>query len=287
MSEPNRWQQDGAPPDYSRLLQAVRSEHPSPASFQRALVSAGIIGATSLVANSAASTFSGAVGSIGSAAGKGLSGVVAKLVALSLVSAGTVVAATTVVRHHRSAVARSETIASPRSMRQGILRGGVVLRQEIQPSASVAVPTGPTDAPSSSVVSALSQTTTIEYPVGQHNASTRLGYRVADSVDHPQTFRVDSGSLMEEMSLIDAARASLHSGNAAEALRSANDYNRKFSAGRFVPEALFLLMQASNQLGQSQRATDAARELIRRFPNATHVGRARDLLQSQGERDIP
>ena len=83
------------------------------------------------------------------------------------------------------------------------------------------------------------------------------------------------------MALVDAARSRLRMGDAAGALRSASDYGRRFPAGRFAPEALFLVMQAHHQLGHRQAALEAAREIVRRHPNSAQVGRAREILQSE------
>jgi TolA-binding protein len=96
-----------------------------------------------------------------------------------------------------------------------------------------------------------------------------------------------AASLLEQMALIDRARASLRAGDASHALQSVTEYRRKYPGGNFAPEALFLQMQASKQLGQATLATQAARELVERYPNAPNVSRARDLLQSQTSTQNP
>jgi len=82
------------------------------------------------------------------------------------------------------------------------------------------------------------------------------------------------------MALVDSARSELRAGDALAVLKRAAEHRRRFAAGRFAPEMLFLTMQAKLKLGEREAAADVARELVRRFPTGAQASRARELLQS-------
>jgi hypothetical protein len=105
MTELKRWQDDGAPPEFRSMFQAVRSEHPSNASLERALEAAGLAAvATQTVARGAlsASTTSGGI-----AANGGLLSLTTKIVAVSLLGAAAVALTLGVVSHRRANSART------------------------------------------------------------------------------------------------------------------------------------------------------------------------------------
>lgn len=290
MTDPKRWQAEGAPADYARLFQAASSEQPSAASLQRALVSAGVVSATCLVTHSATSAILGTAGSVSGAAAKGgLVSIVTKLVAVSLVSAGAASATAVIVKQHHNRTAQVTAVATTVATRPIAGPGRVALAShaETVSIAAATVPSAPMARGSKPEIVPWSPGTAPQRTVAKHEAAAKAEPPTKSSVPASAAEADDSRDLFEEMRLIDAARANLRSGNPAEALRTAQDYNRRFAAGRFAPEALFLSMQASRQLGQGQVAADAARAIIARFPNGPHVGRARELLQSQGVSDIP
>jgi outer membrane protein assembly factor BamD (BamD/ComL family) len=97
---------------------------------------------------------------------------------------------------------------------------------------------------------------------------------------------VDS-ALSEEIGLIDHARASLRSGNANATLQQVSDYDRRFVAGRFAPEALYLKMEALLKLGKNQAASVAAQSIIDRYPQGPQVGRAREVLRQLNNSNYP
>jgi hypothetical protein len=206
----------------------------------------------------------------GSVAAKStLFGLVTKIVVLSLVGAAAVGVAVGIAAHRRAADARA-TVVEPvkaaqhrsievHSMRPSAPAAAVEKGAIVDPSALPLIPTSVQAGLASSV----------------RRADRSLATAETDA------------SLLEQIIAIDRARASLRSGNASEALQNASDYRRKYPRGNLIPEALFLQMQASKQLGQMGVATKAARELVERFPNAPNVGRARDLLKSESPSDNP
>lgn len=268
MTELKRWQQAVAPPDFAMLLRAARNERPSAASLQRALAAVGIVGATTFVANSAA----GAAGSLGTAAGKGLLGVVAKFTVLGALSGGVLVTTVAVVTHHRAVVVQpnsNATASHPRSVVSNPAFVEAPLPSEpqtgyrgIEPSAAASEkPSGATQLfvkPNDSRKPRLQR--------DEPSPSTTVNRAEGDNI------------LWEEMALVDTARARMQSGNAAEALRNARAYMQRFRAGRFAPEALYLMMRAGQQLGQQDTATGAARAIIERFPASPQARRARKFL---------
>ncbi len=280
MSQPKHWQQEGAPPDFVRLLRAARSEQPTPASIQRALLAAGLVGTASLVSTSAAA-------SAGNATGKGLASLVAKWVAIGAVGAGTTATTAAIVTHRRTAAVHVDTGASTGHTQRVLRQDNVVapLRREVRPALTVVEPIAPMGATTSRAIPASPRPTVTLRPIGDNQRAPTVKHHIAESAQPTQP--VAESTLANEMALIDMARAKLRAGSAADALQSATEYNRRFSAGRFAPEAFYLIMQARKQLGQHQAATDAAREIIQRFPDGPHVGRARELLQSQRESNIP
>lgn len=264
MSSLNRWQQDGAPPEFARLFEAASAERPPPSSVRRALLVVGTAGTASLVASSAA-----AAGA--NTASKGLVGVVAKWLALGAISAGTI--STVVVVTHQRAAAPTMS-AAPSRFEQ---------RTNPQPVGRAQQPRTPGEARATPPAAATSEISQLgvsdELRVTAANPTKPIAHSVARQAREERGSDPDR-TLLEEVALVDAARASLRAGNAALALASAEDYSRRFSAGRFAPEISYLAMQAKSQLGQRQAAAEAARELIRRYPNCPQVERARDLLQS-------
>jgi hypothetical protein len=127
------------------------------------------------------------------------------------------------------------------------------------------------------VVPTVEASPAVEQPsVVQAESPARVASARARTTSEP---RVDDRAFAEELALLDTARSKWRAGNAAGAIESASEYRRRFPAGRFVPEALFLLMQARLDLGQEQAAREVASELVRRFPNTPQVTRAREVLK--------
>jgi TolA-binding protein len=262
MNDLKHWREEGAPGDFERLLRAAQSERPSSASVQRALVVTGIIGAGALTSGAAA-------GAAGGAAGKAMTLALAKWFAIGAIGAGAVIATSEVVRHR-----------SPRSV--------AAPANASSPAARVADQNG--NAPRVVAASAPKTTTAVPSPMGDSKsavAGVMPPLAGTPSEQHSPATANPDRTLLEEMALIDAARSSLRTGDASGALRSANQYGRRFPAGRFAPEALFLVMQANGRLGNRQGAVEAAREIVRRYPNGAQVARARELLQTEAALEKP
>lgn len=254
MSDSKHWLEEGAPAEFERLLVASREEEPASGGVERALLAAGIVGAASLATATAA-------GAAGGAASKALLGGATKWFVIGALSGGAFVGAATVAERKWSSEttpspytasydARPTTMPGARPVSQPRHAPEVTVPEEV-----AAAEVAPDGAPQKELAAPVPTTT--------------------DATDSDRAFA-------EELGLVDAARSRLRAGDAAGALRSATEYGRRFSAGRFAPEALFLLMQARLELGQRQNAADAARQIIERFPNSAQVARAREVLKSAG-----
>ena len=244
MSDFKHWQDDGAPPDFERLLRAARSERPSSASVQRALVASGIVGVSSLA--------SGAAASAAGATGKVMLVAMAKWFVVGVIGAGAVVVTAKVLEESATPALRS------------VPKHPAVRTRPVQPPAIAVAP------PTASAPSASASRSQILPQIPQSTPTHEV----------PPVAPLDR-TLPEEMALIDDAHSRLRAGNASAALKRARAYVQRFPAGRFAPEALFLVMKASEELGDPATAIGAARDIIRRFPNGAQVERARELLESQ------
>jgi TolA-binding protein len=258
MSDSKHWLEEGAPAEFERLLVASRKEEPASGGVERALLAAGIVAAASLASGTAA-------GAAGGAASKALLGGATKWFVIGALSGGAFVGAATVAERKWS----SETTPTPYAASYEVASKA---NDRVRPSV---VGSEPVDTPPA----------VVEPTPAPSEGSPR---KELPSLGRPAASASDSDSAFaEELALVDRARSKLRAGDAAGALRSASDYERRYPAGRFAPEALFLLMQARLELGQSQNAADAAREIIRRFPNAAQVARAREVLTSTGANENP
>lgn len=286
MNEPKRWLKDGAPAQYAVLFGAARSEQPSAASLKGALVAAGMVTGTAMAAGAATPASAATLVSVGGGAGKGLALVSTKLIAASLICAGTITTAALVVKLHPRASVPAPSVASVQVSARSLAASSPSLQAQSVPQAAESEPL--VQAPAIPELGAKTVLPELDTkPVPPHaTASVEFKQVVAPAVVQEQVTQA-SHSVLDEMALIDAARASLRAGQPAAALRNASAYNQAFPGGRFAPEALFLLMQANKQLGNAQAAEIAAREMVRRFPNGPHVARARELIESQGVGHFP
>jgi len=84
--------------------------------------------------------------------------------------------------------------------------------------------------------------------------------------------------LAAEVAYVDRARALLAAGQSNLGLLLLEGYEQKFSEARFLPEVLFLRLEAYQREGRSREARSMARRLVASFPKSPNVGRARALL---------
>jgi hypothetical protein len=89
---------------------------------------------------------------------------------------------------------------------------------------------------------------------------------------------LEAETLAEEVRSVDRARASLAAGRPHQALALLDEYERRFRARGFAPEALYLRMEALTALGQNAAAISAAERLLASYPNSPQGARARVLL---------
>jgi hypothetical protein len=84
--------------------------------------------------------------------------------------------------------------------------------------------------------------------------------------------------LAAEVAYVDRARALLAAGHRSQGLLLLEQYEQKFSEARFLPEVLFLRLEAYQRADRGSEARSMARRLVAAFPNSPNVGRARTLL---------
>ncbi len=91
---------------------------------------------------------------------------------------------------------------------------------------------------------------------------------------------VSPSELLEEVKLIDRARASVKAGNAGAALGALQEHARRFPRGRLLPEAMFLRMRAQLAAGRQAQARRTAANILKWYPHGPHAGKAREVLGS-------
>lgn len=97
---------------------------------------------------------------------------------------------------------------------------------------------------------------------------------------YPPQPRADDPFFRRELALVDGARAALGRGDTRGALRHLAAHDREFgTSGHFSPEVLYLRVEAHSKGGDRPGAREAAREVLRRYPNGPHAARARSELE--------
>jgi hypothetical protein len=94
----------------------------------------------------------------------------------------------------------------------------------------------------------------------------------------PQGTALPTARLAEEMSLLQAARASLRAGNPGLALRELDRYARTFPHGLLQPESIVLRIEAQFARGDRAEGQALARQFLETFPRSPLAPRVRDLL---------
>ena len=92
-----------------------------------------------------------------------------------------------------------------------------------------------------------------------------------------------SGSLADEIALLDAARRALRSGDARLALGELDRHQAEFPRGLLGQEATLLRIEALVRSGNRPAAEALARQFLARQPNSPHAKRIESLL-GQAER---
>jgi hypothetical protein len=86
-----------------------------------------------------------------------------------------------------------------------------------------------------------------------------------------------TGQLGREVQVIDRARQALASGNALQALRELDAFERMASSGVLDREAQVLRIEALHRSGQKARARQLSEQYRGAFPNDAHAARLRSL----------
>jgi hypothetical protein len=255
MSEPKRWLEEGAPRDIELLMRAARAERPDETSLARTLTALGVgLGVTSIAAGAGAAGTAAGVGGTASVTASITGALLAKWGILGA-TLGTLVAGAATLPRTLERVSESPAPSAlpPERRELDSLRPAPEL-----PSHVVAAPSTP-----ASVVASAAPPP-VERAVAAHtpDSATPLG----------------SETLAEEVKSMDRARATLAAGRAVETLAVLDDYERRFSEGRFAPEVLYLRMEANALLGRTAESRAAAERLLASYPKSPHGARARVLL---------
>ena len=94
----------------------------------------------------------------------------------------------------------------------------------------------------------------------------------------PAPAPASSSGLLEELRLLDAALASLRSGEARRALAVLDRYERTYPRGALTPEARTLRVEALLAAGERTAALTAYRDLVASNPRSPHRRRLAQLL---------
>jgi hypothetical protein len=157
---------------------------------------------------------------------------------------------------------------------------------------------GPADSPSKSSVAAAARTSTaaergapaaspppIESPNLTPPSATETNGASAVSTRASATTRLaapvtglEPSSLSEELAALDAARRQLSGGDAQRALRSLDDYARRFQRPRLTTEATVLRIEALVASGNRASAQRLGRAFLARQSNSPYERRVRSLL---------
>jgi hypothetical protein len=312
MGNLKRWLDDDAPPEIRRLLRAACIEAPPSRAVERTVLLVG--GASAL---STATT--GALGAVTKAASSSLGWAVAKWGAAAVFGLGLATTTAATVRHYRlrsnppiAAVSTkspgtsspdvaanhamaTRRVANPNNAfprRLGDSSAGAPEAAHGNAAVVTAEPTLPSSeaprSPSLQVESTVHREAILALPPAEPA-------RVAADADafvtaprpipvNPAIDPVTDAQLLEEMRLIDRARAEMLKGRPSEALRWLDEYRRACPAQRLMPEAMLLRMRAAARLGDRVAAADIAREIGERYPSSPHAAKAREFLDGATRR---
>lgn len=287
MSDPERLLHGSAGALSARLVRAGHDEGPSRRSLERTLAAVGVatttLGAAGTAGALGSTAGAGTAGAVGAAAGAGTVGTVGALggagkvtTTLTLLglakwaglgaAGGVVVSLAAHGLEMRAAETRVETNV--------VATAGIT--PSIAPSANVPVPRGASapdpaqdsnapllDPPASPADSTASRRSLTAGPLG---------------APPPEVNDTANAPLAAEVSFVDRGRALFRRGDARGTLGALDGYEREFPERRLLPEVLLLRMEASSIAGDTARARQFARTIVRDYGRSPHAARARAVL---------
>jgi hypothetical protein len=268
VSVPKRWIDDGAPEPVRELLIAASGELPGEASARRTLVALGVSGALATGASGAA----GAAVARGAAsvAAAAKSGTTAGAISLALkwgfVGAVSAVASAGVATIAFSRATPQAEVASKPARAERPATASIPGPQATN-AAPEEAPAATSEVPPAPIITAVPRTHAINGPATMPDRAD-----IAPLKD-------ETTGMMEEVSMIDHARAAVARGDALAALDTLDAYAARFKVRRFEPEALYLRMEALGRAGDREGRRRVAQRLLTAFPSSPQCERAREALK--------
>jgi hypothetical protein len=248
------------------LLRSWSAERPSAHARHKALGIAVV--ATGTAAGSAAGATGGAA--IGAAAGAKATGTLALLVGKWLIVGGAVAAGALVARPY---LRRPEPLPATRPAEVSAPPAPPVRAPTVAPAPAAAgvVPAPPPapevrPAPSAPARRAFrSRLVDVERPA-------------VEVVAAPPEPKRATRELGEQVASLDRAERALAAGDAAEALRLADDYDRRFPTGSLLQEATVVRVEALLKLGHRDEAARVGRTFLASHPSSPYAAKIRRRL---------
>ncbi|XYH94091.1 hypothetical protein ACMHYB_40520 [Sorangium sp. So ce1128] len=250
MTEPRRLLEESDSPLERALLSAGASYSPSQETRAKTLAALGLAGAAALSSAAAPAALSAA----GTAAAS--SSLVAKLGWTKiLVALSTVGALAGIPAGYLAWRGYHQPPTSALGRFAGSFPGPIARAMPSPPPASVGAGTAPVEAGAEEVAAPA--------PARSH------------SVGAAAKSSAEKAALQAELDTLDAARASLSSGNAQGALSLLDAYTREHPRGRLRLEAEVLRIDALAKSGRTDAAAQRAEAFLRRHPNSVLASRVR------------
>ncbi len=273
--EPKRLLDDHRHAAAQRLIRAARREAPPEGASKR--LSVALCASAATVSTAAGAAASGTAGTSGAATLQLLP--LAKWLLGGVLLGGGVVTAVQVA-HVPPEPTRPATMMAP----SAVSAVSTVLpaapssagSAPVQPSAPAAAP--PPAAPSSRPWSAAPRSLSSAGSPADDTLATVPAGEAEGAVDLPVPPSALRDPLLVELESLDAARRSLASGQAGNALAELDAYERAHPGGKLAPEALVLRIRALVQLGRREEARAIARPYLERTPRASHAEQIRALV---------
>jgi hypothetical protein len=258
MNGPSRLLESSSHAGVRELLRAGIDESPRPAALQRTALALGVSG--SIVSATAAASATGAA-VVTSAAAPTTLALAAKWIAIGTLCGGGLAA---------SAQAVSDFAATPPPA------AAVTNRLVGTPAAQVAsaivvTHAGPAEPAAPQIIEA-------QPPGPARSTPTRTSTSTPSPALPASASLPDAQSLAHEVTTIDAARAALSAGRAANALAQVDGYFARARTGTLDREAELLRIDALTALGQRDAAAAHARAYAANYPRDPRLGRLRALL---------
>jgi Ulp1 family protease len=267
-----RWLDDDIPLDVARMLRAGQAERPRKNAVENTLVAFATSGTLASTASTAVAATSKTL--------FGINGLTAKWVTISFL--GLVGAITTAKVLWSASSSPQATI--PSAIPSAETRLAVAKASEEKTSEEK------TSEEKTSEEKTSEEKTSEEKTPSDNLAATDAVSSVSSAESSREAFipsfdkrNTVNLQLAQEMQVIDRARTALQANNPRLCLRILDEHRRTFTRPRLNPESAYLRMQAAQRLGDRSTAMTIAREIVRRYPNSPHVGRAEALLQRESE----